>query len=281
MKKIVFFLTVDLLISIGNSAQQVDDRRKCNNTLDSTLIKTEAKGSGSEVTLPLTGQPDSTIKSAGDPGAKPMPAQKSWCEGIGIANGEIIFKQVLYNGRLANVGFILDLSDYGINGTITNEHLKWQNFREIEVTNDKGKPEIKNVAYFVIEKDGASVLIIDMPKFKKNDAGGFLALQTSDGSKIFTEYEGAICILSDGTAVASSPTTLVAGNLNGIKDEKVYDKALGEGPDMVSPKIEGYVKSNIEFAKITDDSMPGQYMLYENGTKKLFLIDVPTVGMNK
>ncbi len=166
---------------------------------------------------------------------------------------------------------------YFLSGNITNEHLKWQDFREIEVTNDKGKTELRKVAYYVIEKNGVSQLIQDVPEFREKDIGYISVKEAPDHSKIFT-HDGAICVLSDGTIVASTPTTLLAIGPKGIKDDKNYDIELGEGPDLIRPTISRFNSSKFEYAHIDDETMPGQFMLYDMISGLGLLYD-PKYGM--
>jgi hypothetical protein len=250
MKKIVVLLIVSILILSGMNAQQVKNGGS-GRTIDSTVMK------ANESDLRLE-----------DPNYKPKGAP--WCEGIDIANGRITFKQVLVDGKLANASFAFDLSIAGIAGEVTDANIKWQDFREIKIFDDKGKEEYKKIAYCVIEKDGISLLINHQPGFKKNDMGHYNILRASDGSKTFTEYEGAICILSDGTVVASTPTTLLAIGFDGIRDEKVYDKELGEGDDLIRPKIDIEKYEDMEFAHITDVS---REFIYSASTRSLYNAD--------
>jgi hypothetical protein len=254
MKKIVIFLIVSILILSWMNAQQVKNGGS-NDTIDSTIIKSD------EI----------------DPGYKPKGAP--WCEGIEIADGIITYKKITIDGRLVDLTNTINLKKSGITSEVTSADVKWQDFREISFTNEEGKQETRKVAYYIIEKDGASLLIYDKPAFYKNDKSIGIVLRASDNSKIFT-HEGAICTLSDGTKVISTPTTLLAIGPTGKKDEKNYDKELGEGPDLNRPTIRRDNIDKFEFARIDDETIPGQYMLYDM-VSGLDLLNVPNVGINK
>jgi len=121
-------------------------------------------------------------------------------------------------------------------------------------------------------------LIQDVPKFREKDIGYISVKEAPDHSKIFT-HDGAICVLSDGTVVASTPTTLIAIGPKGIKDDKNYDKELGEGDDLKLPMIRTVLRGNYEFAEITDNlTMSTQYMLYDPTYQRLKLYDEPIMG---
>ena len=162
----------------------------------------------------------------------PDPNQK-WCDGIAIENGKLIFKGVSAHGKRGDA--ILPFADFlemfGISDA-TTENIKWE-----KIVTIAGAKK----AFFVVETETKSVLITSNPDFENADSTWGKAIFSKDGSRIFT-HERATLINDDGTVLATTPTTLlfIRGGERGLKFEMVYNKLLGNGPDLTNPTIERY-----------------------------------------
>ena len=215
-----------------------------------------------------TGEDLSKSAAKVKPGTTPTddPKQK-WCEGIEIENGNLIFKGIHKGNDVGDAitGVEDFLAKFGVPGATTKDII-WTAFRTI---NGQKK------AYFIIEKNGISLLATSNPDFEKIEGTWGKGLCADDNTKIFT-HPGAILITEDGTIVATTPTTLLTidPGENGFKSQVYYRKYLGNGPDLISP----FITLEGEFAKISDN----ETMTSNEGILKiLYHISTGRVGLFK
>jgi hypothetical protein len=154
---------------------------------------------------------------------EPSEPEQKWCDGIEIENDRLIFKGIHKGKKVrdAIIPFVDFLSKFGI-ADATTKDIVWKTFR---IINGEKK------AFFVIEKNGISVLVTSNPDFEKNDDTWGKGLVATDKTKIFLN-EGAIFITEDGSMAATTSTTLliICSGKSGEKREINYTKTFGETP---------------------------------------------------